>query len=174
MQTSLLEAKKLMEAALFMSPKALTLTELYDICQTPLTDLRTALNELIEEYRERESALEIIENSAGYQMKVRNVYEEPVRKLAGGVHLGKSEMKTLAYIALKQPVKQSILVKYRTNKAYDDIKILEQEGFILREPAEKTFLIRTTKKFLKYFGSDSVALKPNPKVMPASSVKEES
>ena len=126
MQTTLVEAKKLLEAALFMSPKALTLTELYDISQTPLTDLRSALNELVEEYRERDGALEIVENSAGYQMKVKNQYEEPVRKLAGGVHLGKSEMKTLAYIALKQPVKQSILVKYRTNKAYEDIKILEE------------------------------------------------
>lgn len=168
MQTRLLEIKKVIEAALFMSPKALGLTELYEVTQAPLSDLRSALVDLMEEYKERDGALEIVENTVGYQMRVKPVYEEPVKKFAGSVHLGKSEMKTLAYVALKQPVKQSLLIKYRTNKAYDDLKILEQEGFIIREPHEKTMLVRTTKKFVKYFGNDSVTLKPNPKVNPVS------
>jgi len=114
------------------------------------------LNELIHEYAERDSALEISEDSNGFKMYVREEYEDHVTHLASSPEFHKGIMKTLAYIAFKQPIKQSDVVKYRNVKAYDHIKMLEDRGFISKEKKPPTFILRTTKKFYEYFGKDAV------------------
>ncbi len=153
------EAKKTMEAALFMSPRPLSLSELYDITKAELKDLRAALNELIEKYSEEDSAIEIAEANLGYQMRVKPGLDERVSHLASTTQFSRGVMKTLAFIAYKQPIKQSVLIKYRTTSAYDHIKHLEEMGYISREPDDKTYVLRTTKKFVREFGDNPVKLK---------------
>ena len=63
-------------------------------------------------------------------------------------------MKTLAFIAYKQPISQAVVVKYRNNKAYDHLKLLFDEGFIKKEPKGRSFVLTTTTKFIEYFGKD--------------------
>lgn len=157
------ESRKIIEAALFMSPKPLAFDEFYNLTKENISMLRSELNQLVEDYSGRDSALEIVESALGFQMKVKQEYEEIVARLASGTHLSKSATKTLAYIAYKQPLKQSMLVRYRSSQAYDDVKQLLQEELISREADGRTFLLRTTKKFLKYFGADAVRLKQREK-----------
>ncbi len=154
------EIKKLLEAALFMSPKPLSLTDLYQISKANVSDLRIALNDLTDDYKARDSALEIVENSLGYSMKLRSGYENIAASFASKSELNRSESKTLAFIAYKQPIKQSVLVKYRGNQAYEDVKALEEKGLIARNPEGRSFVVRTTRKFLDYFGETPVTLKP--------------
>ncbi len=155
--------RQLVEAVLFMSPQPITLKEITKICETPDLGL---ISELIEALRkdliERKSGIEIIRETEGYRMQVLPELEVKVSHLAGPARFSKGVMKTLAYIAFKQPVKQSTVIKYRTNKAYDEIKILGDHGFISREKAGITYVIKTTKKFLQYFGEDAIKLKKNP------------
>jgi len=158
------ETKRLVEAALFMSPKPLSLTDLYNIHKGDVSELRSALNDLVHDYAERDGALEIIETASGYQMKVRKQLEQHVAHLTTNTEFSKSEMKTLAYIALKQPVKQSMLVKFRSNQAYEDLKALMERGLVTKEPEGRTFIVRTTKKFVQYFGENPLMMKPNPKM----------
>jgi len=113
------ETAKTIEAALFTSPQPLTLTDLYTLTKQNVSELRIALNELIEFYNSNDSALEIVETTQGFQMKVRKGFDEKVTHLTKAPELSKGVMKTLAFIAYKQPVKQSDLVKYRTTSAYD-------------------------------------------------------
>ena len=153
------ETAKIIEAALFTSPNPLSLTDFYELTKKNVPELRVALNELINHYNEAESSLEIVETLQGYQMKVRKGFDEKVTQLTKAPELSKGVMKTLAFIAYKQPVKQSDLVKYRTTSAYDEIKVLEEKGYITKEPKDKTFIVRTTKKFLNAFGEDALILK---------------
>jgi len=157
------KSRQLVEAILFMSPQPIPLKEIAKICET--NDLQL-ISELIEAIKkdliERKSGIEIIRETEGYRMQVLQELEVKVAHLAGPTRFSKGVMKTMAYIAFKQPVKQSTIIKYRTNKAYDEIKILEEQGFITREKAGITYVIKTTKKFLQYFGDNAIKLKKNP------------
>ena len=125
----ILNAKKLIEAALFISPNPLGLSELHKLVKD-IQLLRIALKELTEEYSARDSAIYIEESASGYQMKLKPEYAAKVSMFAPESELSKSVLKTLAIIAVKQPIKQSDVIKYRSNKAYDEIKILLEKGYI--------------------------------------------
>lgn len=159
------ETAKAIEAALFTSPNPLSLTDLYNLTKENVPELRIALNELIEFYNSGNSALEIIESTQGFQMKVNKEFAEKVQHLTKSPELSRGVMKTLAFIAYKQPIKQSDLVKYRTTSAYDEIKVLEEKGYISRELQGRTFIVRTTKKFLQEFGQDALILKEKEKII---------
>jgi segregation and condensation protein B len=157
------ELRQLVEAILFMSPQPIPLSEIAKICETSNLELISELIQALkEDLIERKSGLQIVRETEGYRMQVLPELEVKVSHLAGPSRFSKGVMKTLAYIAFKQPVKQSTVIKYRTNKAYDEIKILEKQGFISREKAGITYVIKTTKKFLQYFGDNAIKLTKNP------------
>lgn len=155
------EAKKIVEAALFMSGKPVPFEEIVKLAGG-MAGVREALTRLMQEYEERETSLHIVETAAGFQMKLKPEYHQKMTHYAASLEFSKSVLKTLAFIAYKQPIEQSKLIKYRTNKAYDDIKLLIEEGFISKEPKGRTYLLRTTKRFLSYFGDGAVRLSPHP------------
>jgi segregation and condensation protein B len=68
-------------------------------------------------------------------------------------------LRTLAIVTLKQPVKQSIIVRYQGNKAYGYIFELEKKGLVKAEKFGRTKLVTTTSDFEKYFGKSSEELK---------------
>jgi len=150
-----LEKEKILEAALFMSPKPLTLDELNSIAQNQSRlETKAMMAELINFYSSRKSALEVVELPVGYQMRVKEDYEDYVSHFAQNTMFNRGVMKTLAFIAYKQPISQSVVVKYRNNKAYDHLKLLFDEGMIKKESKGRTFVLTTTSKFIEYFGKD--------------------
>jgi segregation and condensation protein B len=149
------EEKKLVEAALFMSPKALSVADLMGVMGTSDYGLAKRIAfELMAEFNARDSALEIIESDGLFQMRVKPPLEPRVQDFAAESMFNKGTMKTLALIAFKQPILQSSVIKYRNNKAYDHISRLLKEGFIAREPHGQSYFLRTTKKFFEYFGKE--------------------
>ncbi len=154
------DAFKVMEAALYMSSKGSSIEELGKMANIPLLKTREYVPELIESFNRRDSALEIVEDIGGFRMKVRAPYDEKVSHLAGASELSPGEMKTLAFIAYKQPLIQSQLVQVRSNTAYDHLAVLVEKGFVSREPKGRTYLLRTTKKFSEYFGAHALKLRP--------------
>ena len=154
----MMEKRKLVEAALFMSADPISFADLVKVCGN-IAETRSIINELISDYRQRETSLQIVETSQGFQMKLEPEYLSKVSHLAASPEFNKSVLKTLALVAYKQPVTQADLIKYRTNKAYDDVKLLVEEGFVSKERQGRTFVLRTTKKFLNYFGEDAVQLR---------------
>ncbi|MEM4256930.1 MAG: SMC-Scp complex subunit ScpB [Candidatus Diapherotrites archaeon] len=147
------EAKKIVEAALFITPNYLTIEELSKLVSLPISETRIILNELIHEYDAKETALEIRHNQEGAKMAVKPFYENFVSHLAAAPEMHKGMLKTLAFIAYKQPVKQSEVIHFRNNKAYDHISTLLEKGFIKREKKGTTFILTTTPKFKEYFGT---------------------
>ncbi len=149
------EKEKIIEAALFMSPKPISIDDLKTIANVESRiETKALIEELIHFYDNRKTALEIVELPVGYQMRVKEEYEDEVGHLATDSMFNKGVMKTLALIAYKQPIEQSRVVKFRNNKAYDHLKVLFDSGFIKKEPKGRTFVLSTTTKFIEYFGKD--------------------
>ncbi len=147
------ENKKLIESALFMAPGALELNDIAKVVNA--SDKRVVeqmLAEIMSEYNSDSRGIEVVSQDGCYQMRVKPVHLEKVKHLALRAEMPKSVQRTLALIALKEPIKQSLVVKYRNVKAYDHLKFLLEQGFIHREPAGRTYVVRTTPKFKEYFG----------------------
>ena len=149
-----------LEAALFMSPGIISLHELARIGETNVAEARVALNELMHEYAERDAALVITEEETGIRMKVRPELEDKVSHLANIPSFHQGVLKTLAYIAYKQPVTQAQVIHFRNSKAYEHIKILKEKGFLRKEKAGITYKLYTTKKFYDYFGKSLAPKQP--------------
>ena len=154
------DAHKMLEAALFMSTKGMNVEELSKVTNLPILETRSLIPTFVEKFNARDTALEIVEDSGGFRMKVRAPYDEHVSYLAGGSELTAGEMKTLAFIAYKQPLLQSKLVQVRSNTAYDHLQVLVEKGFVSRETKGRSYILRTTKKFEEYFGTHALKLKP--------------
>ena len=151
------EMKKLLEAALFMAPKTLSIEELkqafssHNLSEKHIFDL---VKELQDAYLNKASSIEITinEEDMHFGMRVKQDYLAKVKHLASESEFHKGVQKTLALIAFKQPIKQNLVIKYRNNKAYDHIHLLEEKGLVSRQRSGRTYILRTTKKFLDYFG----------------------
>jgi segregation and condensation protein B len=149
--------KKNMEAALFMSSGAISIDDLAKISNSTVQEARVGANELIHDYEGRDSAIELVDTKDGLKMSLKLEYEASVGHLASSPELNKGVMKTLAFISYKQPIRQSEVIKFRNNKGYDHIKVLEEKDFIRRQPAGRSYIIFTTKKFSDYFGQQMKA-----------------
>ncbi|OYT36031.1 hypothetical protein B6U91_02085 [Candidatus Pacearchaeota archaeon ex4484_71] len=122
-EASELEAMRKLEAVLFVSGRFLNIRELISLSDLNPIIIREVLEKLKEKYERMESAIEIVERNELWKMDVRQEYSGIINKLAtGDSEFTKAEQETLALIAYKQPLKQSILVKIRGNKAYDHVK----------------------------------------------------
>src|SRR3989344_1284472 len=117
------ENLKKIEAALFLSARFLNLQELVLLTDINPLMLRELIEKLIEKYNKEDSAIEIIVKENMWKMDVAKEYVGMVNKLAtGSSEFTKAEQETLAVIAYKQPVKQSVIINIRGNKAYEHIK----------------------------------------------------
>jgi len=89
------------------------------------------IDKLKDKYEKQESAMEIVEKNGLWKMDVRQEYSGIINKLAtGSAEFSKAEQETLAIIAYKHPIKQSVIIKIRGNKAYDHIKKFVDLGLI--------------------------------------------
>ncbi|MCR4335985.1 MAG: SMC-Scp complex subunit ScpB [archaeon] len=149
------ESKRIIEAALFTSPGSVSMRDLAKITNSNVAEVRVLVNELTHDYEAKNTSLEIRNDAEGARMAIKEEYEEHVSHMAASPELHKGIMKTLAYIAYKQPVKQAEVINYRNSKAYEHIKLLKEKGFIKKEKKGITYIISTTSKFKEYFGKDS-------------------
>ncbi|MEM4221904.1 MAG: SMC-Scp complex subunit ScpB [archaeon] len=142
-----------MEALLFLLAKPTSLDEISKTLKIKKDEVSDLCKQLSKEYLEKDSALEVIfldENTVC--MRVKPEYMTYFDNLAIKGELSKAVLKTLGLIAVKSPVKQSLVVKIIGNKAYDYIKELEEKGFIKKEKLGNTCVLEVTKKFEQYFG----------------------
>jgi len=150
------ETIKKVEAALFLAARWLSLDELVKLTGiNPLT-LKEVLSLLEEKYKSDESAIvilkSVVDGIESWKMDVKKQYAYLVNKIATGqTEFTKAEQETLAIIAYKQPIKQSVVVKIRGNKAYDHIKHFIQAGLVKARKLGKTFELTLTKNFYDYF-----------------------
>nr|MDO8134387.1 SMC-Scp complex subunit ScpB [Candidatus Njordarchaeum guaymaensis] len=153
--------KALIEAALYAAGRPLSLEELEKVSKARgRTETESLVGELTNEYRDRTSSLEIVQVSKGkYAFQLKPEYSTKVSRLSPGGLLSLGALKTLALIAIRQPVKQSEVINIRGSHSYEHIHKLEQLGFIKKQPSGRTVALSTTKVFAEYFGFDEEPIK---------------
>ena len=146
------ENMRKIEAVLFISGRFLSVQELVTYSDLNPIIIREVLEKLQEKYDVMDSSIEITEKNGLWKMDVRKGYENMINKLAtGSSEFSKSEQETLAIIAYKQPIKQSVLIKIRSNKAYDHIKKFFDIGLIKKKRMGHTYEVSLSDDFYDYF-----------------------
>jgi segregation and condensation protein B len=143
----------LIEAALYVAGKPLDLKTLGSVIGLRSEErIRETARKLRERYIQNGMAIEVLELTDGrFVMQLRPQYTPHVRRLATRQLLTPGPMKTLSFIAYKQPVTQSYLAKVRGNLSYSHVKHLQEMGLISEEKLGRTKVLRTTPNFADYF-----------------------
>lgn len=144
------ENLKRIEAALFIAGRFLSLKELVTLTDINPIFLRKLLGDLEDKYKD--SGIEIVRKDDLWKMSVAQEHVDMVNKLAtGSSEFSKAEQETLAIIAYKQPIKQSVVVKIRGNKAYDHVKNFVSMGLVNKKKTGHTSELTLRDDFYDYF-----------------------
>jgi segregation and condensation protein B len=167
----------LIEAALYVAGRPLDINELCSVLNTRSKNRAMRLAKtLIKEYSERNTALEILElKDERYVLQLKSDFTPRVRKLVNRPLLSTGPLKTLSYIAYRQPVTQKRVVDVRGHHSYGHIKMLKEMGLIAAERSGRSSMLKTTEYFADYFAlsHDAVAIKRELKHIFEESEKQE-
>ncbi len=146
------ESTKLIEAIFFVSGRFLSMQDLISLSNLNSLVIKESIEKLKERYSKEESALEIIERDNLWKMDVKQEYHNIINKLAtGSAEFSKAEQETLAIIAYKQPIKQSVIIKIRGNKAYEHVHRFIQLGLLKSKKEGHTNILTLSEEFYDYF-----------------------
>jgi segregation and condensation protein B len=153
------ELKNKIEALLFSAARKMDVEEIARLCRTKPEDVIEKLTELKFDYEQKDSSIMVVDEGKAWKLTVKEKFIPLVQKIVTETELNKSVLETLAVIAWKYPILQSDLIKIRTNKAYEHLKELEDNGYITRQKHGRTNLIKLTQKFFDYFDLPKEKLK---------------
>lgn len=144
----------LVEAALYVAGRPLDLNELCSVLKTRSKNkARKLAKTLMQDYANRNTALEILElKDERYVLQLKADYTPYVRKLVKRPLLSTGPLKTLSYIAYRQPISQTRVVEVRGHHVYAHIKLLKEMSLIASERSGRSTVLRTTEYFADYFG----------------------
>jgi segregation and condensation protein B len=144
----------LMESALYVAGRPLDLKTMASVTGTRSKKrVRKLAKTLVDDYKNRETALEILElEGERFVMQLKAEYTGKVRKLATRPLLSAGPLKTLSYIAFRQPILQTQVVDVRGHHSYGHLKQLEDMELISREGVGKKRVVKTTQFFADFFG----------------------
>lgn len=141
-----------LEAIFFVSGRFLSMSDLVSLSDLNPIVIKDLIEKLKEKYEKIESAIEIIEKSEKWKMDIKKEHSHIINKLAtGSAEFSKAEQETLAIIAFKQPIKQSVIIKIRGNKAYDHIKKFDELNLVKKKKMGRTYNLTLSEEFYEYF-----------------------
>ena len=144
----------LVEAALYVAGRPLDLNELCSVLKTRSKNkVRKLAKMLMHQYASKNTALQILElKDERYVLQLKADFTPHVRKLVTRPLLSMGPLKTLSYIAYRQPISQKKVVEVRGHHAYSHMKILKEMGLIASERSRRLTILSTTEFFADYFG----------------------
>jgi segregation and condensation protein B len=146
-----LDEKNLLEAALFSAGKPVSEQQLKSLLNRSSTYISALADKLVEEYRQRNSSLEIIKLEGKYSMQLKPEYARRVLGLSPG-ELRAPALRTLSVIAYYQPIQQFELVNIRGQAAYEHVALLLEKGLVQKKRVGRSYELTTTDAFCDYFG----------------------
>lgn len=167
----------LLEAALFVAGRPLDINELCQVIGSrSKKKVQKYADALMQDYNSRNTALEILAlKDERYVLQVKAEYTHLIQKLVNRPLLSSGPLKTLSYIAIRQPISQKRVIDVRGQHAYGHIKELKDRGLIMAEKSGRSMALRTTNDFADYFGlpNDIVEMKRNLKKIFGEALKDE-
>lgn len=162
--------ESVIEAILFASDEPITPNRLVDIVEVgSVTEIKDAVKQLNEKYRQSNSAFRIETLAGGLQMMTLSNYNHWLKKLIrvrGDTKLTQAALETLAIIAYKQPIIRADVEAIRGVGSGEMIRSLMYKGLVKisgrAEVLGRPLMYGTTKKFLDVFGL--AGLKDLPKI----------
>jgi segregation and condensation protein B len=149
------EEKRIIEAALFISGRDMSLEELRQLTGIgALGYLKTVVDELRDDYEGRGSAIEVLEANGKYSLRVKNDCIGRVKQFAQDSEISRVALRTLAYLSKNDGMLKSTLVKRLGTGIYQDVKELVANGFVKQQKAGRTSKLILTDKFKKYFSQE--------------------
>jgi segregation and condensation protein B len=167
----------LLEAALYVAGRPLDLNELCQVVGSRSKKrVMTYIETLMEEYKARSKALEILPlKNERYVLQVKSEFTPLIKKLVNRPLLSSGPLKTLSYIAYRQPISQKRVIDVRGQHAYGHVKMLKDMGLIMSERSGRTLALKTTDYFSDYFGltTDTSIMKKDLKKIFGEAIKED-
>jgi len=144
---------QLIEGALYVAGKPLDIQTLASVVKMRSEDkVREITRSVVERYRQSYTSLEVLELQDGrFVMQLKPEYVSAVKRLATRKLLTPGPLKTLSFIAFRQPVTQSYVVKVRGKLAYGHVRQLEDLQLVSDSKLGRTKVLRTTQTFADYF-----------------------
>ena len=175
------EIKRILEAILFVSEKPLSPLELKNVIEdADIGALREIVETLKNEYSQQGRSFQITEVAGGYQFLTKPEFGVWIKKLYKSrftEKLSGPALETLAIIAYKQPLTRAEIEVIRGVNVDGVVKTLLERELIRvagrKEVIGRPILYGTTKKFLEYFGLNSLESLPSLKEFSEQDVSEE-
>jgi segregation and condensation protein B len=144
----------LIEAALYVAGRPLDINELCQVVGSrSKKKIKKYTESVMHAYVARNSPLEILAlKDERYVLQVKAEFTPIIKKLVNRPLLSSGPLKTLSYIAFRQPVTQKRVVEVRGQHAYGHVKLLKDMGLIVTERGGRSMRLKTTDHFADYFG----------------------
>jgi len=167
----------LLEAALYVAGRPLDINEMCSVLNTRSKKKAQQLaKDLKAEYASRKTAMEILElKDERYVMQVKADFTPLVKRLVNRPLLSSGPLKTLSYIAYRQPVTSKRVIEVRGQHAYGHVKLLKDMGLVATERNGRAIVLKTTDYFADYFGltQDTTGMKRDLKRIFGEALKDE-
>ncbi len=156
---SMAELMSIIEALIFVSEEPLTTKQMSQVTGEEIGWIETAVEELAQEFNDRNGGLWMREVGGGWQIATRPEHHEYVRaylKSRPSAKLSLASLETLAVIAYKQPITVPEILEIRGVQSPSAIKTLLDKRLIVakgrKETVGRPMMYGTSKEFLMQFG----------------------
>jgi segregation and condensation protein B len=160
----------IIESLLFVAEEPLSVQQLKAILETDDADaIRSALQELADEYDRRGGGFEIKQVAGGFQFRTRSEYSEWVKKLLkpSPAKLSRAALETLAIIAYKQPIIRADVEHIRGVDCGGVLRMLLEKKLVRvlgrKDIPGRPMIYGTTRQFLEVFNLKDLRDLPSPK-----------
>lgn len=157
-------AKATIEALIFASSEPISSKIIAEIIDIDEHTVKQLISDLSDEYRRTKKGIQLVEVGNGYQYCTHPecaVYLEKLQKIPRNVGLSQAAIETLAIIAYKQPITKAEIESLRGVSVESPLNTLFDKGLIeesgRKDGPGRPILYRTSKKFLRYFGLNTLA-----------------
>ena len=144
--------KSIVEGALFVAGRPISIEEIHIKSDLGKVEIKNLVEELAMDYLMRPTCLEIVQIQDKYSLQIKPEYTPKLKKFATGGLIPDAILKTLTIIALKQPIMKSMLVKLRGSTAYEHVKYLNENGYLILIKKGRSSELSTSDQFADTFG----------------------
>ncbi|RLE02773.1 MAG: SMC-Scp complex subunit ScpB [Candidatus Aminicenantes bacterium] len=156
--------KEIIESLIFVSLEPLSLEKIKSLLTDfPPEEIEKAVEELLQSYASNQRGIQIIQAAGGFLFTTKPDFDPYIRQLLDQERksrLSSAALETLSVIAYHQPVTLAQISALRGVDSAQAVKTLLEKKLIKisgrKKAPGKPFLYRTTKKFLTYFGLNSL------------------